>query len=88
MDFSQFDALADKVERAVSIIDGLKAERQHLQSELHAALERAGNLEKLVSERDEELAGLRLEVNSKSDNINLVGERIRDLVGRLDTALA
>lgn len=88
MDFSQFDALADKVERAVSIIDGLKQERQHLQSELHAALERAGNLEKLVSEREEELAGLRLEVNSKSDNINLVGERIRDLVGRLDTALA
>ena len=66
MDFSQFDALANKVERAVSIIDGLKQEREHLQSELHAALERAGNLEK----------------------INLVGERIRDLVGRLDTALA
>lgn len=88
MDFSHFDALADKVERAVSIIDGLKQERQHLQSELHAALERAGHLEKLVSEREEELSGLRLESNSKSDNINLVGERIRDLVGRLDTALA
>jgi FtsZ-binding cell division protein ZapB len=88
MDFSQFDALTDKVERAVATIDGLKQERNHLQSELHAALERAGNLEKLVSERDEELAVLREEVNSKSDNINLVGERIRDLVGRLDTALA
>ena len=88
MDFSQFDALTEKVERAVSTIDGLKQERQHLQSELHAALERAGNLEKLVAERDEELAVLRLDVNSKSDNINLVGERIRDLVGRLDTALA
>jgi FtsZ-binding cell division protein ZapB len=88
MDFSQFDALSGKVERAVSIIDGLKKEREHLQSELHAAMERAGNLEKLVAEKDEELAGLRDEVNSKSDNINLVGERIRDLVGRLDTALA
>lgn len=88
MDFSQFDALTEKVERAVSTIDGLKQERQHLQSELHAALERAGNLEKLIAEREEELAVLRLDVNSKSDNINLVGERIRDLVGRLDTALA
>ena len=88
MDFSQFDALSDKVERAVSIIDGLKREREHLQSELHSALEKAGNLEKLVSEKDEELAVLRNDVNSKSDNINLVGERIRDLVGRLDTALA
>lgn len=88
MDFSQFDALANKVERAVSIIDGLKQEREHLQSELHAALERAGNLEKTVAAKDEELAAMRHEIDAKSDNINLVGERIRDLVGRLDTALA
>jgi FtsZ-binding cell division protein ZapB len=88
MDFSQFDALASKVEYAVSTIDGLKREREHLQTELHTALEKAGNLEKLVAQKDEELAALRNEINSKSDNINLVGERIRDLVGRLDTALA
>lgn len=88
MDFSQFDALATKVEHAVSIIDGLKQEREHLQSELHNSLERAGNLEKLVAQKEEELENLRNEINSKSDNINLVGERIRDLVGRLDTALA
>jgi FtsZ-binding cell division protein ZapB len=88
MDFSQFDALAAKVENAVSTIDGLKREREHLQSELHNALEKAGNLEKAVAQKDEELAVLRNEINHKSDNINLVGERIRDLVGRLDTALA
>jgi FtsZ-binding cell division protein ZapB len=88
MDFSQFDSLADKVERAVTIIDDLKREREHLQSELHAALERAGNLEKSLAIKDEELAALRHENNAKADNINLVGERIRDLVGRLDTALA
>jgi FtsZ-binding cell division protein ZapB len=88
MDFSQFDALATKVEHAVSTIDGLKKERERLQSELHKTLEHAGNLEKLLAEKDEELNGLRSEISSKSDNINLVGERIRDLVGRLDTALA
>ncbi len=88
MDFSQFDALTAKVERAVSIIDGLKREREHLQTELHAALERAGNLEKELAQKDEELSALRQDVDAKSDNINLVGERIRDLVGRLDTALA
>jgi chromosome segregation ATPase len=88
MDFSQFDALTSKVERAVSIIDDLKREREHLQSELHAALERAGNLEKALAGKDEELAALRQDVDAKSDNINLVGERIRELVGRLDTALA
>ncbi|MDB5103285.1 MAG: hypothetical protein JWP91_974 [Fibrobacteres bacterium] len=88
MDFSQFDALASKVEHAVSIIDGLKREREALQAELHNSLERAGNLEKALAEKEDELSGLREEINSKSDNINLVGERIRDLVGRLDTALA
>lgn len=88
MDFSQFDALATKVEHAVSTIDGLKQERERLQSELHKTLERAGSLEKLLAEKDEELSMLRSEINDKSDNINLVGERIRDLVGRLDTALA
>jgi predicted nucleic acid-binding Zn-ribbon protein len=66
----------------------LKREREHLQSELHSALERAGNLEKDLAAKDEELAALRQDVDAKSDNINLVGERIRDLVGRLDTALA
>jgi FtsZ-binding cell division protein ZapB len=88
MDFSQFDALANKVEHAVSTIEGLKQEREHLKSELHSALERAGNLEKVLAQKEEELSGLRHEINSKSDNINLVGEKIRDLVGRLDTALA
>ncbi len=88
MDFSQFDALAKKVELALSTIDGLKKERESLQSELHNALEKAGNLEKTVAERDEELAELKADLSSKSDNINMAGERIRDMVGRLEAALA
>jgi peptidoglycan hydrolase CwlO-like protein len=88
MDFSQFDALATKVEHAVSIIDELKREREQLQAELHNSLEKAGNLEKLVAQKDEELDALRNDITSKSDNINLVGERIRGMVERLDTALA
>lgn len=88
MDFSQFDALATKVEHAVSIIDGLKREREQLQAELHNSLEKAGNLEKLLAQKDEELDALRNDISSKSDNINMVGERIRDMVERLDTALA
>lgn len=88
MDFSQFDALASKVEHAVSIIEELKREKEMLQAELHASLEKAGNLEKMVAQKDDELEALRNDVNSKSDNINLVGERIRGMVERLDTALA
>jgi chromosome segregation ATPase len=88
MDFSQFDALAKKVEHAVGIIEGLKREKDMLQSELHNSLEKAGNLEKALAQKDEELANLHDELNHKSDNINIVGERIRDMVSRLDTALA
>lgn len=88
MDFGQFDALAQKVERALTIIDEMKREREDLKAQLHAALEKAGNLEKSLLERDEELGSLRSELNLKSDNINLAGERIRDMVSRLETALA
>jgi chromosome segregation ATPase len=88
MDFTQFDALAQKVERALTIIDEMKQEREALKDQLHNALERAGNLEKAMAEKDEELASLRNELNLKSDNINMAGERIRDMVSRLETALA
>ncbi len=88
MDFSQFDALAKKVENAVSIIEELKRERDSLRSELHVAMEKSGDLEKVVTQKDEELGSLRNELNNKSDNINSLGERIRDMVNRLDTALA
>jgi len=88
MDFSQFEALAQKVEHAVSIIDELRRERDALKSELHSSLEKAGNLEKLVAQKEEELNGLRSDLNLKSDNINRVGEKIRDMVVRLESALA
>ncbi len=88
MDFSQFDALAKKVESALAIIEDLKREREGIRTELHISLEKAGNLEKQLLQKDEELEAIRHELNSKSDNINLVGERIRDMVSRLDTALA
>ena len=88
MDFSQFDALAKKVENAVGVIESLKREKDALRDELHVSLEKAGNFEKALAEKDQELEALRHDLNSKSDNINQVGERIRDLVVRLDTVLA
>ena len=88
MDFTQFDALAQKVERALTIIEEMKQEREALKDQLHNALERAGTLEKVLAEKDEELASLRNELNLKSDNIHMAGERIRDMVSRLETALA
>ncbi len=88
MDFSQFDGLAKKVETAIGIIDGLKNEKTALQTELHAALEKSGNLEKHWAEREEEIATMRSDLDSKADNINSVEDRIREMVGRLDTALA
>lgn len=88
MDFTQFDALAQKVERALSVIEDLKHEREGIKAELHRALENAGNLEKVLAERDEEIHNLRNELNLKSDNIHMAGERIRDMVSRLETALA
>lgn len=88
MDFSQFDALAKKVESALAIIEELKREKEAIRTELHISMEKSGSLEKQLVQKEEELESIRHDLSSKSDNINLVGERIRDMVSRLDTALA
>lgn len=88
MDFTQFETLAQKVEHAVGLIDELKREREHLQSELHNALEKAGHFERIVAERDEELSRIRGDLDEKSENINMAGERIRTMMNRLEAALA
>jgi chromosome segregation ATPase len=84
----EFETLAKKVEQAVAKIEELKHSRDGLQSELHAALERAGNLEKELAGRREEIAALNLELERKTENMSLAGERIRGLVSLLETALA
>ncbi len=88
METGEFEALAGKVDQAVGLIEDLKRERDALKTELHSALERAGHLEKELTERHEETEGLRRELGQKSENISLAGERIRGLVSRLEAALA
>ena len=88
MDFSEFEALAGKVEQAVAIIEGLKRERDSLHAELHLAMEKAGNLEQTLAHKEEELQAVKMEAGDKEENIHKVGQRIRDMVLRLDTALA
>ena len=88
MEIGEFESLSRKVEQAVALIAALKREKEELTSELHAALERAGNLERHAAERAEEADGLRRELGLKSENMSVAGERIRDLVSRLDEALA
>ncbi len=87
MDFSQFETLSQKVEHAVSLIEELKRERDHLKTELHAALEKSGHLERSITERDEEVNRLRGDLDMKSENITQAGDRIRDMMTRLEAAL-
>lgn len=88
MDFTQFETLSQKVEHAVALIEELKRERDGLKTELHAALEKAGHFEKVLAERDEEIARMRGDLDQKSENIHVAGERIRDMMTRLEAALA
>ena len=84
----EFETLAKKVEQAVAKIEELRHSRDGLQSELHKALEHAGNLEKEMAARNEEIAELRRDLEQKSENMSMAGERIRGLVTRLEEALA
>ena len=74
MEAGEFEFLTKKVEQAVSLIEDLKQERDGLKVEL------AG--------KNEEIGALRQELSRKAENISMAGERVRDLVSRLEAALA
>jgi chromosome segregation ATPase len=94
MDVTAFEALAAKIESAVSRIEGLKqdvaakdVELETLRSQLNDAGERASSLEQDVTARDVEIESLKAELGQRSENLTQAGDRVRDLVSRLDAAL-
>lgn len=97
MEAVEFETLVEKVEQALSLIEGLKSEkeglqseRDALQSELHQAQEnlgKMGTLETAVAAKDEELESLRRDLGVRSENMAQAGNRVRDLVTRLEAAL-
>ncbi len=98
MEAAVFEALAQKVEQAVSRIESLKQERDGLltdlsgvREELEAATQRAAGLQgeftEKLSEKDAEIESLRAELNQRSENLTQAGDRVRELVSRLDAVL-
>ena len=88
MDAAVFETLAQKVELAVARLAGLKEECDGLKVELDAARERQQALEGELAKKDGEIEGLRGELGARQENLALAGDRVRDLVTRLDAALA
>lgn len=94
MDVTAFEALAAKVESAVSRIESLKqdvaareAELETLRAQLAEAGSRAETLELTVMEKDGEIESLKATLDQRSENLNQAGDRVRDLVSRLESAL-
>lgn len=94
MDVAAFEALAAKVESAVSRIESLKqdiaakdAELETLRGQLAETGTRAGTLEQNLAEKDGEIESLKTELSQRSENLSEAGDRVRDLVSRLDAAL-
>jgi uncharacterized coiled-coil DUF342 family protein len=88
MEAAEFESLSKKVEHAVSLIETLKQERDGLKAELRGAQERAESLHEELSVKNGELENLRQELSRKSENISQAGEHVRNLVSRLEAALA
>ena len=88
MDIAEFEALGKKVELAVNIISELKQEKENLKKDLQAALEMNKELEVQLIEKEKDLENMKGELDHKSDNIHQAGERVRDMVSRLEAALA
>jgi chromosome segregation ATPase len=94
MDLAAFEALAAKVETAVSRIESLKqdlaaknSELEGLRGQVSEAVARTESLEQNLSAKDGELESLKTELSQRSENLNQAGDRVRDLVSRLDAAL-
>jgi chromosome segregation ATPase len=88
MEMGTFESLAQKVESAVARIDSLKRERDELQTQLHAALEHSGHLERELAGRQEDVDTLRRDIESRDGNIHEADERLKGMVARLEEALA
>jgi chromosome segregation ATPase len=94
MDLAAFEALAAKVETAVSRIESLKqdiaakdSELEGLRGQISEAVARAESLEQNLAAKDGELESLKSELSQRSENLNEAGDRVRDLVSRLEAAL-
>jgi chromosome segregation ATPase len=94
MESAQFDSLAAKVELAVSRLESLKGERDGLLAELAEMREkleqaeaRAAGLETDLTAKNAEIEGLRQDLEQRSENMTQAGDRVRDLVSRLEAAL-
>ncbi len=88
MDIAEFEALAKKVELAVNIISGLKQEKEVLTKDLASVMEMNKKLETQLGHKEQELSHLKNELSHKSENIHQAGEKVRDMVSRLEAALA
>jgi chromosome segregation ATPase len=94
MDVTAFEALAAKVETAVARIESLKqdiaakdAELQGLRGQLSESGTRAAALEQTLADKDSEIESLKADLSQRSENLTEAGDRVRDLVSRLDAAL-
>lgn len=94
MDVAAFEALAAKVETAVTRIESLKQELASRESELETLRgqlaetgSRVESLEQAVEAKDGEIEALKADLSQRSENLTQAGDRVRDLVSRLDAAL-
>ena len=84
MEQSQFEKLEEKVSRVLEVIKDLKAQKQSLSEELNAAKEKIKELESKTPKQNEDLTRLRSELSAKADNMAKAGEKIQNLITKLE----
>ena len=84
MEQSQFEKLEEKITMALEVIKDLKAQKQLLTEELNSANEKMKELESRTLQQDEDIARLKSDFSQKTDNMSKAGERIQNLISKLD----
>ena len=94
MEAAAFESLAQKVELAVTRIEGLKqelaardAELEAVRGQLSEATGRAEGLEQELAGKNQEIEALKGDLSQRSENLTEAGNRVRELVTRLEAAL-
>jgi chromosome segregation ATPase len=94
MDVAAFEALAAKVETAVARIETLKqdlaaknTELETLRGQLAESASLVESLEQTVETKNGEIESLKSDLSARSENLTEAGDRVRDLVSRLEAAL-
>ncbi len=81
---AEFEILEEKIILALNVIKDLKGKNDSLANELKGIKDSSDNLNQQLSAKNEEIARLQSELEDKTNNMVLAGEKVQSLIEKLN----